>query len=188
MEEKKLTDEEIVKALECCANRESCIGYECCLYSGQHTACVEMGIDIIHSLQADNERLKEQCSKSSYKDSWKNKFFKAQEEIERLTEDCESAYAVLEAQRHLIDLIKKDKAELQKQVDELKTFIDFKTANVMCDKCKQQAVKDTAKEILSEVNSCIEQGQEYCGLDWRGLLTAKNLILLWCKKKGVEVE
>lgn len=78
---------------------------------------MEQALDLIHRLQEHNgnevrmrcdmqrkfddlqnlcieqkdeiEELKEMCSKSSYKDSWKNKFFKAQEEIERLKDEKE---------------------------------------------------------------------------------------------------
>lgn len=42
-------------------------------------------IRVFDSQKAEIERLKEKFSISHYKDSWKNKFFKAQEEIERLT-------------------------------------------------------------------------------------------------------
>ena len=137
MKYKKLTDEQIVKALECCINECDC---ENCPY-GNNDDCmanVEHILDFIHRLQAENEQLTEVLDK---------------EYALRLKHQLayESADAVLETQRHLIDLIKKDKAELEKQVDKLKTFIDFKTANVMCDKCKQQTVKDTVKEIFEAI-------------------------------------
>lgn len=76
----------------------------------------------------------------------------------------------------------KENAELQKQVDKLKTFIDFRTANVMCDKCKQQTVKDTAKEITSKVVDL----NIICGDDFRLFL---DNFELWVKERyGVEVE
>lgn len=63
MEEKKLTDEEIVKALECLAGHKAC---DLCKYDdlavqdGERT-CVnivaEEAIDIIHRLQNENARL-----------------------------------------------------------------------------------------------------------------------------------
>ena len=94
-------------------------------------------------------------------------------EIERLTEDCESADAVLEAQTHLIDLIKKDKAELQKQVDELKAnneHLDSENTRLVCEMDKllddgwdimdeeadawyKKGGKDTAKEIFDWLKS-----------------------------------
>lgn len=67
MEKKKLTDEEIVKALECCAMisvnpylRGECID---CPYFQKHIDCVEGKrgerdfIDLIHRLQDENARL-----------------------------------------------------------------------------------------------------------------------------------
>ena len=63
-------------------------------------------------LKKENAELK---SKSSYKDSWKNKFFKAQEEVERLREERENMQAVIFA-------LEEDKRLLQKQVKELKEW------------------------------------------------------------------
>ena len=114
MNEKKLTDEEIIKAYFEDCNEDFC--HTCPL--GETDCCAEI-LDLIHRLQSENKELrtesdrmvaehlafvelakkaddqqkaeiaelKAQCSKSSYRDSWKNKFFKAQEEIERLTEE-----------------------------------------------------------------------------------------------------
>lgn len=57
MEEKKLTDEEIVKALENCKNLKGCCF--CTLWEevrkGNH--CRDLAIDLIHRLQSENERL-----------------------------------------------------------------------------------------------------------------------------------
>ena len=178
MEEKKLTDEEIVKALECCA-----VGRKCgeCPYCIKKIDCL-LGqraevdwLDLIHRLQDENERLTKE------KDKYKG-----------LYEIMYRKYSDLQHKEFNFDALRKqrdeylDKAlELQKQVDELK----IKTCP-NADYCGgriQQAVKDTAKEIFDEINSCIEKGQEYCGLDWRGLLTAKYVVLAYCKKKGVEV-
>lgn len=94
-EENKLTDEEIVKAMEICANWNSMSNCKDCPI-GLDVCCENQNGFAKHAL---------------------NLIHRLQEEIERLTEDCESADAVLEAQGHLIDLIKKDKVELQKQVE-----------------------------------------------------------------------
>jgi hypothetical protein len=56
MEEKKLTDEEIVKALECCANDEMCRG---CPYFIKKIDCgcrrsEKDYLDLIHHLQSMN--------------------------------------------------------------------------------------------------------------------------------------
>ena len=64
MEEKKLTDEEIVKALECCINSEGC---DCgnCSYNNnddcQHRSGEDL-LDLIHRLQDEIERLTEKAS------------------------------------------------------------------------------------------------------------------------------
>lgn len=90
-------------------------------------------LDLFHRLQDENKDLKEMCSKSSYKDSWKNKFFKAQEEIERLTE--ENGY-------------------LKQCAD---TFLDD------CKRERNQSVKDTADKILGDLrNIFIEQSSYGC--------------------------
>lgn len=80
MEEKKLTDEEIVKALECMANSLSGT-------SGYTVDIIPYAIDLIHRLQGENKQLK--CD--SYRMSWKAKFLEAKKEIERLTEELEIA-------------------------------------------------------------------------------------------------
>lgn len=61
MEEKKLTDEEIVKALECCAVEpcEDC--GNCPRFTKEklcHKANAKQSLDLIHRLQSENEKLK----------------------------------------------------------------------------------------------------------------------------------
>ena len=60
MPDKKLTDSEIVKALECCVNEKTCKN---CAYSGRSclTPLKRDTLDLINRLQAENERLKELC-------------------------------------------------------------------------------------------------------------------------------
>ena len=106
-EEKKLNDEEVIKAFETCDSRAGC--YFCPLWDtireGKH--CGVLAIDIIRRLQAENEELK-----SPKFASWKIKFFNAQEEIKRLTEERDGA-------RVATDNYLRKTLELQKQVDEL---------------------------------------------------------------------
>ena len=203
MEEKKLTDEVIVKALECLVK------------DGEyHGAVVRLKdiLDLIHRLQSENETLK-----SNKFASWKIKFFNLKEkfdqelaehnefvekinaEIERLKryEMSESefqkycAYKIIEPQiRGCLDR----ERELQKQVDELKQELgkayEIERANIQaeiaeagtsCHWCKQQAVKDTAEEILqglidkAYVNECID-------------LTVNEVKAWFREDYGVEVE
>ena len=168
MEEKNLTDEQSDLLIEFDG-----YGFEPTILmpnaEGYAKAWKNSLIDLFNRLnflqaeqQAEIERLK-----NAYREGLEQGKFDSQQEIERLTEE---------------------NAELQKKVDELEDICLDCPYKLKFDEIEKQAVKDTAKEIYSEINSCIEQGQEYCGLDWRGLLTAKTLILVYCKKNGVEVE
>ena len=58
-DEKKLTDEEIVKALEYCEKNEGCIGGVCPFYSAD-CECVKPALDLIHRQKAEIERLTEE--------------------------------------------------------------------------------------------------------------------------------
>lgn len=155
--DKKLSDNEIVKALD---NDCLCVVYgvdceSCPLREKDCKILPEAIKDLIHRLQSENKELrtesdrmvaehlaftelaekaneqqkaeiaelKAQCSKSSYRDSWKNKFFKAQEEIERLTEELE----ITKGTKNRLTIF--DRIEIH-----------------------DKAVKDTAKEILDEVS------------------------------------
>ena len=71
----------------------------------------------------------------------------------------------------LKDLLKRQKVEIER----LKNFIDFKAANVMCDKCKEKTVKDTAKEIANWLPTTVNED--------------KNVLSMIIKEHyGVEVE
>lgn len=64
MEEKKLTDKEIIKALECCLDREL-LCEECPLHNNFYPClCMnklkKYSLDLIHRLQSENERLTEE--------------------------------------------------------------------------------------------------------------------------------
>ena len=62
MEEKKVTDEEIVKALECCSkNNPDCDNCPCSVGGGSLCRQPEQqALDIIHRLQDENKRLTEE--------------------------------------------------------------------------------------------------------------------------------
>lgn len=198
MEEKKLTDEEIVTALECCikgvtvSNCAECpldmIEEDCCYYTP--TLIDRYALDLIHRLQSENKQLK--CD--SYRTSWKAKFLEAKKEIERLTERetfLENAWKTsLESTQTVEIALKANRAreeELKKQVDELtkqrevgreklkneianKIFMSASHGAIQCGKMSvaiaeieaekyvefsweivQQAVKDTAKDILTKM-------------------------------------
>ena len=114
--------------------------------------------------KAEIESLK---SKSSFKDSWKNKFFKAQEEVERLNQGYDMLNYESARKEEYIET-------LQKQVDELKVYLASEKI------CSKQAVKDTAKEILIDLS-------EYY-LEAMDKTDCASRFDFWCRKYGVEVE
>ena len=164
MEEKKLTDEEIIHDLEEFAK------------DTEYGAIYKNALNLIHRLQAENETLK-----SKKFGMWKVKFFKAQEEIERLTEENE--YLDMCGKQFFADYQKceVENAELQKQVDELQDICLDCPYKLKFDEIEKQAVKDTAKEILQSlidkayVNECID-------------LTVAEVKAWFREDYGVEVE
>ena len=115
MREKKLTDEEIVKALECCGSEEDCLS---CPYHKKNMLCYYTRcsdtLDLIHRLQAENEELREKLIDEQFSvDKWMEENAEQKAEIERLTEYNANLNGMC------LEFIDKN-AELQKQVDELK--------------------------------------------------------------------
>lgn len=167
--EKKLTDEEIVKALE--YEKEHLLREEKLTGNAYDTQSVYMRgegvlaiLNLIHRLQAEIERLTEE--------KWN-----VQDDL-----DCYHA----------------TNTELQKQVDELKTELEkaYETeraniqaeiadAGTSCHWCKQQAVKDTAKEILQGLLDFANYETFRKGYE---LVKVKRRIKEIAKEKGVEVE
>lgn len=96
----------------------------------EHLAFVELAKKANEQQKSEIAELKAQCSKSSYRDSWKNKFFKAQEEIERLTKELEKVYEI-------------ERANIRAEIAD---------AGTSCHWCERQTAKGTAKEILDEVS------------------------------------
>ena len=133
MEEKKLTNEEILKSLDYCANGGNCQKGECVFanhkeYGKKHWclgyAC-ESALDLIHRLQAENERLTEE---NEYLDGCAKQFL--------------ADYQKCEIER----------AELENQVDEL-----VKEKSMI----SQRIVKDTAKEIIAFVEEKDKKAGKY---------------------------
>lgn len=188
-DEKKveLTDEEIVKDIE--------------RSTGMPSYWKTIVLDLIHRLQDENKRLNiqivqglrdmklevgirdkeiERLEEENGKLKTLVSHFEQLEkqlsaEIERLTEENAD---LKERYIKILDLNEKVIAEQKSEIERLKNFIDFKTANVMCDKCKEQAVKDMAKEIYLRVKN--KSGAE---------LSFLNDLALWIKERfGVAVE
>ena len=152
--EKKLTDEEIVKALKNCTDIENEEGCENCPFSTGR--CIDLKIHALDLINRQNA------------------------EIERLTEEIDQRRNMMQRMdcNYATELQKNDK--LQKQVDELKEkIVNLKSAMIdrvarksydslltmpedveeifgdayesEFNKLLTQAVKDTAKEILTEL-------------------------------------
>lgn len=85
MNEKKLTDEEIVKALECCEDDENVNCGDCPLVRESCAVIRKYALDLIHRLQDENATLKAELKKELVEHEEFTK--KAKAEIERLTEE-----------------------------------------------------------------------------------------------------
>ena len=159
-----ITDEEIVKALECCKQKG---GKDTCKYCYTCPASVwdfedgitecnvdlfQKAINLIHRLQSDLET----CSNIEKQEKETNA--ELRQEIERLKEEKKTLVWINQS--------------LKKQVDELKQENSILSVTVeLQDNAIEQAVKDAAKEILDEVSKhfggkwLVELYKKY-GLEW----------------------
>ena len=202
MEEKKLTDDsELDIAVYARSFEEGDnITVTCDLLKAMGQA-----VDVFNEQKAEIEELKERCSKSSYKDSWKNKFFKAQEEIERLTKSYNRAWTKVEEEHNEFEYQRKCTEALQKQVDELKEKI-MNLKSAMIDRVARKSydtmltTPDDVEEIFgdayeSEFNKFLEQTEKDTAKEITSILKGYNydgeideLIALIEHRYGLEVE
>ena len=188
MEEKKLTDEEIVKALECCSGGitgETCkncplnlsnSGVEACYYDD--TILEKYALDLINRQKAEIERLTEE--KWQAQDDLDNYHAMYQEEVK--------ANAELQKQ---VDELRAENGRLHKIIVEEMVSVKAVRAAKSCPTAMKMLAesvgcvqKDTAKEIFQELyNETIKDGipAVYC------MLTPKE-IKDRAKRYGVEVE
>ena len=150
--EKELTNEEIVKALE----NNLGFGIE---HSGMYRIC-SATMDLINRQKAEIERL-------------------AEEKNELLDELIDKRGKMDKAQQEVY-IYQDRNYELQKQVDELKANQVIECHGMLkgCDMVNQ-AVKDTAKEILQELYDQIDENTP----KW-----VEVQIKIIAKRKGVEVD
>ena len=177
----EMTDEKIIKALECCSGEKGVVcSIDCpAYYLGVGTICqdklIPYALDLIHRLQAEIEHKKkcydELCNMNN---DMACEIAEQKAEIERLTEENE--YLDMCGKQFLADYQKCEieNAELQKQVDELteecsnkqyeierleaeKKFLQ-EQANILAgvakrySEDKEQDVKDTVAKIIVELN------------------------------------
>ena len=126
MNEKKLTDEDIVKALECCTVDEVTDCENCPLLRESCAIIRKYALDFIQRLQADNDRLK-----------------------------VENEYLDMVAKQALTDY-QNTQVQVDELTDKLgKVLSGIKADELLVAKGIEQAVKDTAKEIFEMLfNEC----------------------------------
>lgn len=151
--EKKLTDEEWFEEYAKACKALEDCYFEQLAFGGTSDAQTEKEIEFDRRLIAYVHRLQEDYSKL------KERYIK-----------------VLDLNENVIE-------EQKNEIERLKGFIDFKTANVMCEKCKEQVVKDTAEKVFNEVMSCIGSLQMFWIVDGkaRTLVDAEKLFEESCK-------
>ena len=133
MDEKKLTDEEIAKAILQSIEYSKTITY---FDEWGNCKAIMMTdiLDLIHRLQSENKELK------SHKfASWKLKFFNLKEEFDKELSEHE-------------EFTKKAKAEIERLKLDLENEKNWGKIQT------KQAVKDTAKEIYDYIKSIEEHG------------------------------
>lgn len=155
MQEKKLTDEEIVKALDNCVNGDYKTKCKGCPYDEKADYCKVMDrdtLDLIHRLQSENEA---QRKIIEYQDGLPDLVEQQKAEIERLTKELQLKTKEFELTEKALIKNVSENIELQKQVDELKERAKIDLANEKnWGKIQtKQAVKDTAKEILEDIGN-----------------------------------
>ena len=180
--EQKLVDEEIVKALECCAVEpcEDC--GNCPRFTKEklcHKANAKQSLNFIHRLQSERDKwFNHSIDLQAQINTLQLEKNKQKAEIERLTEENEFAKKVLSCSKRktrIGDLFKQN-TELQRRVDELKEE-------------RYYTEQDTAKEILQEMESFKHYAEKSGRIaDKLGATIAIKTIKEILKSKGVEVE
>lgn len=177
--DKKLSDNEIVKALECCANfstQKDCdlcpIGVIKCFE--QENLMPQFALDLINRLK---EGRKTFFRIAKQRNEEKRELQKKIDELKEKTTDL-----------HL------DKQELMNEISEHKNAHErLNEAYVNLNNLYQQAVKETAKEIFEKLLGYMGSQQQFCIVDeeHKTLIDCDKLFDFvgnLAKEKGVEVE
>ena len=177
--EKKLTDEEIVKAFNHCANNQGCIGGECPLYNAAETDCVGIVGNLLNRLQSENAEQKEEIERLTERLDY---FQKSSDYHEGNQKELEAKNAELQKQ---VDELTKENKWLTKENEEL--YNDNTTLIAGSILQKEQVEKDTANEIYQEIDKSdilVVETQEYGEIEVVPMERLKEII----KSKGAEVE
>lgn len=189
MEEKKLTDDTeidvgmIVTALEkCLSTNGECTCINCKFYTGNgYEECIKnvsvSALALIHRLQAENERLTEE-----------NSIIKSNPPMIV----GRSLGKTIRAKLLDYDRTKEQNAEMQRQLEALtdklgKVLLGIKADEVLIAKGVEKAVKDTAKEIFTELK--VKKQYEYVAYaDDEYCVSQYEIEKLFKERYGVEVE
>ena len=189
--EKKPTDEEVIKALEICYNDIHC-SVDCPYFNlNGRNFCQDKElykdlkrIVLEHSEQkAEIERLTELQSRGGYRVAELSiENAELQKQVNGLTEEKERMQIDLDNYHKIWKEKLEENYQLQKKVDELKEKQVIECHGMLkdCDLVKQ-SVKDTAREIYTQVLEWLPVGEDYS--------VFIHNIEQWLKEKyGVEVE
>ncbi len=185
MEEKKLTDEEILNIYEyCLIGRE---GFTCTGCPFKKNGCSNLGLkvfEITRRLQSENERLTEEkqslIGRKAGLDYSYNQVKEKNAELQKQADELKEQKAFWEGMH---DRVCSELEELKEE----KSNTDLVTQIYVLKNKLEQAVKDTAKEIYKEIGKgdiLVVQTQEYGEIEVVPIERLKEII----KQKGVEVE
>jgi hypothetical protein len=146
MEEKELTDEEIINALEhCTVNYPSCEG--CPLYNEQNcaTKAIENTIALIQRLQENNaNQVRMRCDMQRKFDDLQTLCTEQREEIEELKKD----YIELDLECREL------RTELDKELDEHEKFTEMSSTEIKLLTTENLELKEKLNNLLSECDKC----------------------------------
>lgn len=171
-------------------------------FTKKANSLIELQKENIEKTHKNNMELREEIeslkSKSSYKNSWKNKFFKAQEEVERLNQgydmlNYESARKeeYIETLKKQVDDLKEERENMSDEIfslEQQKEDLYFQNKNLQTyidnhepiwKRNAEQYVKDTAKEIFEKI---------FFYRNRKDTTNFDNMLLNMAKEYGVEVE
>ena len=162
MNNKKLTDNEIIKALECCG-RESCFG---CPYRGkchQGNPMITDALDLITRQQTEIERLRKEVNLVSIQ------FQDLQERYEEAQTENENLKVENQSLRSAANSLKMHYEEAQTKIESLKIFrgyaekraSDYKTMRDKYLDAKCKAYKEFAEKLKEFMHNKFKDLDEY---------------------------
>lgn len=160
MTDKKLTDEEIIKTLECCLDISPSTCKNCPLFNITNSTMVcskiatKFALDLINRLQAENKRLSILAELGNTRANdcrvMRDRALKAEAEVERLKKEKDE-YAYL-YEKHINTAFSHIKAEAYKEcIGKVKEYIDT-YEHLSCEECECVPIsKDELDNLLKEL-------------------------------------